>query len=131
MCQQRNIVIINHTDTINISKQLNECLFHLNRCGAYECFKSFKKFSCNLHWRDVDNSGSLGHYEAIIPEFVKDMFHCGHNEVLTENGNEVSNLCSEYNNNDGNNIKDDLVGIDPAKVLNNFYQKHSSMLVIS
>ena len=59
------------------------------------------------------------------------MFHCGHNEVLTENGNEVSNLCSEYNNNDGNNIKDDLVGIDPANVLNNFYQKHSSMLVIS
>ena len=89
MCQQRNILIINHTDTINISKQLNECLFHLNRCGAYECFKSFKKFSCNLHWRDVDNSGSLGHYEANIPEFVKDMFHCGHNEVLTENGNEV------------------------------------------
>ena len=28
------------------------------------------------------------------------MFHCDHNEVLSENGNEVLILCSEYKNND-------------------------------
>ena len=49
------------------------------------------------------------------------MFHYDHNEPLSENGDEVSILCSEYNYND-NNIKDDLVDIDPVKVLNNIHQ---------
>ena len=42
----------------------------------------------------------------------------------------MSILCSEYNYND-NNIKDDLVDIDPVKVLNNIRQKHYNMLVIA
>ena len=42
----------------------------------------------------------------------------------------MSILCSEYNYND-NNIKDDLVDIDPVKVLNNIRQKHSNRLVIA
>ena len=40
-------------------------------------------------------------------------------------------LCSEYNYNDDNNIKDDLVDIDPVKVLNNICQKNSNRLVIA
>ena len=48
MCQQRNIKIINHTDTIDPSKHLNESLFHLNRYGAIEFTNNFKKFLCNL-----------------------------------------------------------------------------------
>ena len=58
------------------------------------------------------------------------MFHCDHNEVLTENGDEVSILCSEYNYNH-KNIKDDLGDIYPVKVLNNIRQKHSNRLVIA
>ena len=42
----------------------------------------------------------------------------------------MSILCSEYNYND-NNSKDDLVDIDPVKVLNNIRQKHSNRLVIA
>ena len=67
------------------------------------------------------NSKGLDHYEANIPDSVRDTFHCDHNEVLSENGDEVSILCSEYHYND-NNIKDDLVDIDPVKVLNNIHQ---------
>ena len=37
---------------------------------------------------------------------------------------------SEYNYND-NNIKDDLVDIDPVKVLDKILQKHSNRLVIT
>ena len=42
----------------------------------------------------------------------------------------MSILCHEYNYND-NNIKDNLVDIDPVKVLNNIHQKHSNRLVIA
>ena len=37
---------------------------------------------CNLDWRDVGNSEELDHYEANIPDFVRDTFHYGYNEVL-------------------------------------------------
>ena len=43
----------------------------------------------------------------------------------------MSILCSEYNYNDEKNIKNDLVDIDPVKVLNNIHQKHSNRLVIA
>ena len=43
MCQQRNIKIINHTDTIDPSKHLNESLFYLNRYVAIKFTKKFKK----------------------------------------------------------------------------------------
>ena len=99
-CQQRNIKIINHTNTIDLSKHLNESDFHLNRYGAIKVVKNFKKDLCNLDWWDVGNIEGLDHYEANIPDFVRDMFHCDHNEVLSENGNEVLILCSEYKNND-------------------------------
>ena len=42
----------------------------------------------------------------------------------------MSFLPSEYNYND-NNIKDDLVDIDPVKVLDKIRQKHSNRLVIA
>ena len=95
MCQQRNIKIINHTDTIDPSKHLNESLFRLNRYGAIEFANNFKKILCNLDWRDVGNSEGLDHYEVNIPHSVRDTFQYDHNEVLSENGNEVSILCSE------------------------------------
>ena len=128
--QQWNIKIINHTNTIDPSKHLNESLFHLNRYGAIEFANNFKKILCNSDWHDVGNSEGLDHYEANIPDFVRDTFHCNHNEALSENGDEVSILCSVYYYN-GNNIEDDLVDIDPVKALNNICQKHSNRLVIA
>ena len=59
------------------------------------------------------------------------MFHYDNNEILQENRDEVPTLCSEYNCNDNNNIKDDLEDIDPVKVLNNIHQKHSHRLAIA
>ena len=126
----KNIKIINHTDTIDPLKHLNESLFHLDRYGAIEFANHFKKILRNLDWCDVGNSEGLDHYEANIPDFVKDTFHYDHKEVLSENREEVSILCSEYNYDD-NNIKDDLVDIDHVKALNNIHQKHSKRLVIA
>ena len=130
MCQQRNIKLINHPDTIDPSKHLSESLFHLNRYRAIEFAKNFKKKICNLDLRDVVNSEGLDHYEANIPYSVRDTFHCDHNEVLSENGDEVSILDSEYYYID-NNIKDDLADIDPLTVLNNIRQEHSNRIVIA
>ena len=73
----------------------------------------------------------IGHYEANIPDFVRDTFHDDRYEVLIENGDKVSTLCYEYNCNYDNNIKDDLVDIYPVEVLNNIHQKHYNMLVIA
>ena len=50
MCQQRNIKIINYSDTIGPSKHLNESLFHLNRYGAIEFANNFLKTLCNLDY---------------------------------------------------------------------------------
>ena len=74
MCQQWNIKIINHTDTIDPSKHLNESLFHLNRYGTIEFAKNSKKILCNLDWRDVGNSEGLDHYEVNIPDSVRVRF---------------------------------------------------------
>ena len=40
-------------------------------------------------------------------------------------------MCSEYNYNNDKKIKDDLVHIDPVKVLNNIHQKHCNRLIIA
>ena len=63
---------------------------------------------CNLDWLDVGNTEELDHYEANIPDFVRDTFHYDHNVVFSENRDDVSIFCSEYSYND-NNIKGDLV----------------------
>ena len=102
MCQQRSIKIINHTDTIDPSKHLNKSLFHLNGYGAIEFANNFKKILCNLDWLDVGYSEGLDHYEPNIPDSVRNTFHWDHNEVLSENGDAVSILCSEYYYNDKN-----------------------------
>ena len=48
MCEQRNIKIINHSDTIDRSRHLNESHLHLNRYGTVEFAKNFKNFLCKL-----------------------------------------------------------------------------------
>ena len=85
--------------------------------------KNFKNISFNLLWCDVGNSVGLDLYEANIPDVVRDTFSCDHNEVLM--------LCSEYSYNEDNSIKNDLVDIDPAKVMINIHQKTSIRLVIA
>ena len=119
----------NHTDTIDLSKHLNESLFHLNRYGAIQFANNFQKNLCNLEWHDVGNSEGLDHYETNIPDFVRDTFHCDYNKVLSKNV-DVSFLCSEYNYNDSN-IRDDLVDIDPVNVLDKICQQHPNRLVIA
>ena len=48
MCEQRNIKIINHSDTIDRSRHLNESDLHLNRYGTVEFAKNFKNLLCKL-----------------------------------------------------------------------------------
>ena len=48
MCNQREIKIVNHTDTIDPAKNLNESQLHLNRYGNIIFGKNFEKFLCEL-----------------------------------------------------------------------------------
>ena len=132
MCEQRNIKIINHSDTIDRSRHLNESHLHLNRYGTVEFAKNLKNFLCKLDWCYFGNSKGLDHDDANIPDFVRDTAYWDHNEVLSENGDEVSVLCSGINNISDNNITtDDLSDVDPMKVLKNIRQNHSNRLVIA
>ena len=72
------------------------------------------------------NSEFSDHYKLKIPDFIKDTFHCDHDKVLSENGNDESVLSSEYNNNDNSKMKNGLLDTDPVKVLNDIRQKHSN-----
>ena len=50
MCQQRNIKIISHTNTIDPAKHLNESQqLHLNKYGSIEFAKNFKNFLYKLN----------------------------------------------------------------------------------
>ena len=48
MCNQREIKVVNHTDTIDPAKNLNESQLHLNRYGNIKFGKNFEKFLCEL-----------------------------------------------------------------------------------
>ena len=48
MCQQRNIKVISHTNTIDPAKHLNESKLHLNKYGTIEFAKNFKNFIYKL-----------------------------------------------------------------------------------
>ena len=100
MCQQRNIKAINHTNTIDPAKHLNESKFHLNKYGTIK----FDQYNWNF------------------PNFVRNTFLSDHSENLNENGSEESILVSEYNNNNDNknligNLTD-IRSVNPSKVLN-------------
>ena len=49
MCRQRELQIINHSETIDPTKHLNESNLHLNRYGSNVFFNNFKKFLCGLN----------------------------------------------------------------------------------
>ena len=48
MCQERNISFINHKDTINPERHLNESHLHLNRYGSIGFNKKFTNFLRDL-----------------------------------------------------------------------------------
>ena len=47
MCGERDITFIDHTDTIDIGKHLNESKVHLNKPGTIECAKNICGFYCS------------------------------------------------------------------------------------
>ena len=44
MCGERDIVFIDHTDTIDTERHLNESKVHLNKSGTIEFAKSIFEF---------------------------------------------------------------------------------------
>ena len=135
MCQQRNIKVISHTNTTDLSKQLNKSKLHLNKYRTTEFAKNFKNFLCRLNWRDLDNSRGFDQHDANFPNFVGNTLHSDHNDNLNENGREESILFSEYdNNNDNKNLIGNLTNIrslNPSKVLNDTRHMNSNRLVIA
>ena len=44
MCGERNIIFLDHTDTINIERHLDESKVHLNKSGTTDFAKNVCKF---------------------------------------------------------------------------------------
>ena len=56
MCGERDITFIDHTETINIERHLNESKVHLNKSGTTEFAKNVCKFLLQQDWYSADNS---------------------------------------------------------------------------
>ena len=59
MCSERNITFIDHIDTIDIERHLNESKVHLNKSGTIEFAKIFCEFLLQQDWYSPDNSGNV------------------------------------------------------------------------
>ena len=80
MCQQQNIKVVSHTNTIDLAKYLNESQFHLNKYETIEFVTTFKKFFYNLNWQDLDNSEGFEQYETNFPNFIRNTLHSDYNK---------------------------------------------------
>ena len=58
MCSERDITFIDHTDTIDIERHLNESKVHLNKSGTIEFAKNVCEFFLQQDWYSADNSGN-------------------------------------------------------------------------
>ena len=50
VCQQRKLQVTSHTDTTDRVKNLNKSALYLNKYGALEFAKTFKKFLYLIFW---------------------------------------------------------------------------------
>ena len=58
MCGERDITFIDHTDTIDTERHLNESKVHLNKSGTIEFAKNVFEFLLQQDWYSADNSGN-------------------------------------------------------------------------
>ena len=58
MCGERDIAFIDHTDTIDTERHLNESKVHLNKSGTIEFAKNVFEFLLQQDWYSADNSGN-------------------------------------------------------------------------
>ena len=60
MCGEHDITFIDHTDTIDIERHLNESKVHLNKSGTIAFAKNIFKFLFQQDWYSADNSSNTG-----------------------------------------------------------------------
>ena len=59
MCGERDITFVDHTDTIDMKRYLNENKVPLNKPGAIEFAKNVCEFLLPQDWYSADNSGNM------------------------------------------------------------------------
>ena len=59
MCGEHNITFVDHTDTIDTERHLNESKVHLNKSRAIEFAKNVWEFLLHQGRYSADNSGNI------------------------------------------------------------------------
>ena len=84
MCGERDITFIDHTDTIDTERHLNESKVHLNKSGTIEFAKNVFEFLLQQDWYSADDSGNT----ALGSE--KSLTVLGVSNPIPEHSHEVS-----------------------------------------
>ena len=88
MCSERDITFVDHTDTTDIERHLNESKVRLNKSRTIEFAKNVCKFFLPQDWYSADNSGNiaLGSEKSSTVLGVRNSIseHNSHHEVINQ-----------------------------------------------
>ena len=59
MCGEHDVTFLDHPDTIDTERHLNESKIHLNKSGTIEFAKNVYEFLLQQDWYSADNSGNI------------------------------------------------------------------------
>ena len=112
MCGERDITFIDHTDTIDIERHLNESKVHLNKSGTIEFAKNVCEFLLQQDWYSADNSGNA----ALVRK--KSSTVSGVSNSILEHSHEVSQSDS-FCNSGHKSVRGDQVFKKPHEIPSN------------
>ena len=112
MCGERDITFIDHTDTIDTERHLNESKVHLNKSGTIEFAKNVFEFLLQQDWYSADNSGNT----ALGSE--KSSTVSGVSNSIPEHNHEVS-LSDSFRNSGRKSVQGDQIFKEPYEIPSN------------
>ena len=112
MCGERDIAFIDHTDTIDTERHLNESKVHLNKSGTIEFAKNVFEFLLQQDWYSADNSGNT----ALGSE--KSSTVSGVSNSIPEHSHEVSQSDS-FRNSGHKSVREDHIFKEPHEIPSN------------
>ena len=109
MCGERDITFIDHSDTIDIERHLNESKVHLNKSGTIELAKNVCEFLLQQDWYSADNSDNT----ALGSEKISTV--SGVSNSIFEHSHEVSQSDS-FGNSGHKSVRGDQIFKEPHEI---------------
>ena len=114
MCGERDIIFIDHTDTIDTEKHLNESKVHLNKSGTIGFAKNVCEFLSQQDWYRAANSGNI----ALSSEKSSTLSGVSNSSAIPDHSHEVSQPDS-FRNSGNKSVRGDQILKKPNEVQSN------------